>query len=147
MVSKGNAGRAAIQEGDAVITLAEYFGDKAHTDEHAVNAVELLRRVGTLLDKYGRMPPFNPKRGDQISGNRGGDGGFRLPDSQTGVAKSSHKEGKAVDIYDPGNDLDSWITDSILTSVDLYREHPDSTAQWVHLTTRPPGSGKRTFFP
>jgi hypothetical protein len=29
----------------------------------------------------------------------------------------------------------------------LYREDPGSTPGWVHLTTRAPKSGRRTFIP
>jgi hypothetical protein len=53
----------------------------------------------------------------------------------------------AVDIYDPQNKLDDYLTDEILTKFDLYREAPESTLGWCHLGTRMPGSGHRTFKP
>jgi hypothetical protein len=93
----------------------------------------------------GRELPINPKTNSCISGET--NGGFRLPDCPIGAADSSHKQGQGVDIYDPLNDLDAWITDDILTDFDLYREHPVSTEFWCHLTYRAPHSGHRTFFP
>ena len=57
--------------------------------------------------------------------------------------------------YDPGDRLDTWLNDfedgqggnSKLEEYGLYREAPSATPNWVHLTTRPPHSGKRTFQP
>jgi len=76
-----------------------------------------------------------------------GDGGYRLTDSKTGAKLSSHKLGKGIDIFDPKNELDDWITDEILERNYLFREHPTHTSHWCHLTTRYPSSRKRTFYP
>lgn len=130
-----------------MITLDQYFGSKEHSPLQADNAGILLDKVNKLIAETDLPFPVNPKRGDQISGNKDGDGGFRLPDSKTGVAGSKHKQGHAVDIYDPLNELDKYLDDRILTLYGLYREHPDSTPTWTHLQSIPPGSGKRTFFP
>lgn len=114
-------------------------------------ATELLFRVNALLDNAEHEGPFkraiDPDTGTEISGSRGGagDGGFRLPTATTGAAKSSHKEAKAVDVFDPGGKLDGWLTDERLEVYGLYREAPESTFGWCHLTIRPPHSGKRTF--
>jgi hypothetical protein len=62
-------------------------------------------------------------------------------------ARRQLKQGRAVDVYDPDGHLDAWITDDILEDFGLYREHPDSTSTWCHLTDRAPGSGHRTFWP
>lgn len=112
-------------------------------------AQELLSRVNGLIGAYieatGRDVPINPHTNSMISGLT--EGGFRLPDCVQGASLSSHKEAKGVDINDPKNELDAWITRSTLEKFDLYREHPDHTIDWCHLTTRPPKSGCRTFLP
>ena len=132
-----------------MITLAQYFGSKPHTPEHEAAATELLDRVEKLCMTLAWDWPIDPDTGTSISGSRGGagDGGFRLPTATTGAAMSSHKEAKAVDIFDPKNELDDLITDALLTAYGLYREAPEKTPGWCHLTTRAPKSGKRTFTP
>jgi hypothetical protein len=60
-----------------------------------------------------------------------------------------------VDVYDPKDRIDGWLDtfeapDGMNTKLEeraLYREHPSATPGWCHLTTRPPGSRKRTFYP
>jgi hypothetical protein len=140
-----------------MISVEEYFGGKGkHQDctaQRRANAVQLLSRVNTLLarafDEGAYEWEVDPDTGTNISGSRGGsgDGGFRLSTATTGRLGSSHKEGQGVDIYDPDDHLDEWITDEILEQSGLYREHPDHTRGWVHLQTRAPGSGRRTFLP
>jgi hypothetical protein len=135
-----------------VITLEEYFR-KPHSDRQARNAQDLLERVNGLLDEAIKAGVYaeaaDADTGSQISGSPlgDGDGGFRTPGSRTGASGSSHRQGLGVDVYDPGNKLDSWLTDHILKQHGLYREHPDHTKGWCHLTTRAPGSGNRTFIP
>lgn len=138
-----------------MISEADYFNNKVGspevTDAVECNAAKLLMRVNRLIWDYfkatGREVVVSPKTRTCVSGNLNGDGGFRLSGSTTGASKSSHKEGKGVDIFDPKGELDSWITDGVLAQHELYREAPASTVGWVHLTTRAPGSGKRTFNP
>lgn len=132
-----------------MITIEQYFQAKPHTPEHEDAAQELLERVDNLCTTVAWDWPICPNTGTSVSGSKGGagDGGFRLSTSTTGSARSSHKEAKAVDIYDPKNELDDLITDALLTAYNLYREHPDDTPGWCHLTTRPPKSGLRTFKP
>lgn len=135
-----------------MITLTDYFGPyKTHPDatpERWQAADELLGRVNRLLeraDEAGLHIWDNPVTGSEVSGRI--NGGFRPQDCPEGALHSSHKEGKAVDIYDPANSLDTWITDELLEELGLYREHPEATPHWCHLTTRAPGSGNRTFHP
>lgn len=132
-----------------MITVEEYFGRWADhedaTPECRAAAEELLSRVNALLTASGISPPVNPVTGNQISANKFG--GFRPQFVPIGAPHSAHKEGRAVDVYDPGNALDHWITDERLEEFDLYREHPTTTHGWSHLTTRAPDSGKRTFWP
>ena len=136
-----------------MITLQDYFGDKAHPNEYNLNALTLLYRVNNLHAAYitdtGNLILINPVTGNQISGSKSGDGGFRLPTSTTGASKSAHKTGQAVDIYDLGERLDKWLdaNPDALIKYDLYREAPASTINWCHLGTRKPLSGKRTFKP
>ena len=140
-----------------MITLAEYFGPrKTHpeaTPAKFAAADELLGRVNALLDRaynegiYHEEP--DPDTGCCISGSRGGsgDGGFRLSDSPTGRLNSPHKAARAVDVYDPDDFLDQWLSDEILAEFGLYREAPEKTPGWVHFQDRAPGSGRRTFWP
>lgn len=150
-----------------MITVEQYFrrvpsGQKLHTAEQEDFAEAMLFRVNQLVNEAVQAGaftwPVDPDTGCQISGARGGagDGGFRAPDSTTGAPNSSHREGKAVDVYDPANKLDDWLTsfetldaggNTKLVEYDLYREAPHATIGWCHLTTRRPGSGKRTFLP
>ena len=134
-----------------MITWEQYFGAKPHTDEQGAFATNLLFRVNMLLDEARAAGAYHdaidPDTGSQISGSRGGagDGGFRLPTATTGATKSAHKEARAVDVFDPQGHLDAWLTDQTLEKYGLYREAPQSTYGWTHLTTRAPSSGRRTF--
>ena len=136
-----------------MITVEQYFGEKPHDEEQWVKALDLLDRVNKLIAEAVKAGQFSevkdPDTGTQISGSRHGrgDGGFRLPDSPTGSPKSSHKRAMGVDVFDPVGRLDQWLTDAILEKHGLYREAPAYTFGWVHLQTRTPLSGKRTFTP
>ena len=136
-----------------MITLQEYFSDKPHPNEYNLNALTLLYRVNNLIAAYttdtGKLPQINPITGSQVSGSKGGDGGFRLPTSTTGSSKSAHKQGMAIDLVDHDQHLDKWLDakPDALIKYDLYREEPASTINWCHLSTRKPLSGKRTFKP
>lgn len=135
-----------------MIFLNDYFGPwinhKDATEERKQNAEKLLECVANLLDEafqHNIDLIDNPATGNLVSGNTYG--GFRPQDCPQGASTSSHKEGQGVDIYDPKNELDNWITDTVLKKHGLYRESPLYTKSWCHLTTRAPKSGKRTFVP
>ena len=135
-----------------MITLDQYFGIYAsHADAGPgmyAAAEAMLEKVNALLDKAqssGIQPEVNPNTNSQVSGEF--NGGFRPQDCPVGAAKSSHKQARAVDVFDPHNALDGWITDDILVEFGLYREHPDDTPRWCHLSDKAPGSGRRTFHP
>src|ERR1017187_6115492 len=125
-----------------MITLDQYFIGRPHSSDQAAFAQILLSAVNALLAHYsqdeGVELPTSPHTGTLISGQT--EGGFRLPDCPQGAPNSSHKEAKAVDVYDPADDLDTWLNDEILTRFNLYREAPSATFGWCHLTTRPPAS-------
>lgn len=117
------------------ITIEQYYGEQGQ------KAKNLLAHVNPLLDKA---------RADGLAipeGVSGEHGGFRLQDCTIGAQYSSHKDSQAIDIPDPNNHLDDWLTDAILEEYGLYREHPYSTIGWCHLTTKAPASGHRTFVP
>ena len=136
-----------------MITLDDYFKtvEDLRTAESEKAASILLERVNALLDclcKYhGFSRKINPRTGSEISGNGSGGGGARRKDCKEGSALSSHKTFMGIDITDQDNSKDAVISDMMLLKFDLYREHPDYTKNWVHLTTRSPASGKRTFIP
>lgn len=137
-----------------MISLAQYIGGHANskdlTDVRRHNAAVLLNVVNAAIahmQKKGVVFKTNPKTETQISGNT--EGGFRPQGTITGKKFSAHKEGMAVDIYDPDNAIDNYITahPEVLDTFNLYREHPSATPRWCHLTTRAPKSGRRTFYP
>jgi hypothetical protein len=137
------------------ITLEQYAGPwSGHEDwtpERQRNAVILLGKVNALLADYesstGKKIATNPNTKSHISGAKYG--GFRPLDCEVGARLSSHKEAKAIDITDKGEGLDTWLTanPNKLVEHDLYREHPDATKGWCHLSTKAPRSGNRTFKP
>lgn len=138
-----------------MITLKDYFGIYATSDEvtpkHRANAELLLDRVNTALRRCletGHVDlETNPKTGTLVSGVT--DGGWRPRNCRTGASRSSHKEGKGVDVYDPDGDIDNCIMENRnwLTELGLAIEHPASTRGWCHFTTRIPPSGNRIFYP
>jgi len=131
-----------------MITLEQYFGKLEHTSDHKANAELLLDRVNVMLAdavKNGLILKINKNTGSYISGENWG--GFRSADCKIGANHSAHKLGMAVDIYDPSNALDGWLDDIKLLKYDLYREHPEHTRFWLHVSTKSPKSGKRTFLP
>ena len=132
-----------------MITIEQYFIGRKHTSDQNQSALDLLSKVNALLYEYqadtGHELPINVHTGNLISGLT--EGGFRLPECVQGAPNSSHKEAKAVDVFDPKDDIDSFITDDILIKYNLYRESPKSTFGWCHLSTRCPASKNRTFFP
>ena len=144
-----------------MITSAQYFGAKPHTPEHEEDAADLLARVNALVDEAVEDGAFTPTQcpntGSEISGSKGGsgDGGFRLQTATTGSPNSSHKQARAVDVYDPLNRLDEWLDafefgvgdNTMLAKHGLYREAPHATPTWCHMSNRAPGSGRRTFNP
>lgn len=144
-----------------MISIEQYFGGKPHVPADEETADDLLTRVNALVDEgvsIGQVTRKNcPNTGTEISGSAHGqgDGGFRLRDATTGRPLSSHKEAKGVDVYDASGNLDAWLDtfengaggNQKLQEYGLYREAPDSTPGWCHLTTRAPHSGHRTFIP
>lgn len=78
--------------------------------------------------------------------------GFRPPSYNKTVKgaarKSKHQTGEAIDLRDPKGELAKLLlTEGILEEFNLYMEDPKFTKGWVHLQSRPPGSGRRVFKP
>ena len=132
------------------LSLLDYFGnfyDYADaTDERKENVRLLCDLVNDLLveaEAHGVDIKTNWRTKTVVSGEQYG--GFRPKDCPIGAPGSAHKQGMGVDIFDPDNELDNYVTDAILTAHDLYRESPGSTKGWCHLQTRP--TKNRTFLP
>jgi len=140
-----------------MISLSDYFGAKRLNPEVTelmrLNATGLLDRVNDLLAEAREAGEYNNwidvDTGTCVSGTKGGsgDGGFRLSYSTTGARNSQHRHARAVDVYDPHNTLDTFISDTLLMRHGLYREAPGKTPGWCHLQSVPPSSGRHTFLP
>jgi hypothetical protein len=137
-----------------MISLEQYAGfwsgHEDWTPEMQRNATILLGRVNALIAEYestGKKITINTLTKSQVSGAKYG--GFRTQDCAVGAPRSSHKLAMAVDIIDRDNAFDDWITANpdVLVKHNLYREHPDHTKSWCHLSTKAPKSGNRTFKP
>jgi len=148
-----------------MITIEQYVGPHAKskdwTPARQAKAVILLECVNALEEEMaadGILFPDNPATGTGVSGKTFG--GFRPQDCPQGAPTSSHKEGEGVDRFDPQGAQDAWLLADYLKhkaagTVDqcalarhgLYIEHPSATSGWSHLSTRPPGSGNRVFYP
>ena len=136
------------------ITLAQYVGPWAKhpdlTPKRRDNAAHLLLAVARLEAHAvadGVTFRVNPKTGSGVSGSQYG--GFRPQSCTQGSSKSAHKEGLAVDRFDPIGEIDAWCLQNldVLERCGIYIEHPSETCGWSHWTIRAPRSGRRVFFP
>jgi hypothetical protein len=137
-----------------MITLDQYFGKWINTadatreaKENAEVLLEAVNALKAIAESDGIEFPINPATGSCVSGQTYG--GFRPQSCKQGAARSSHKQGLAVDIYDPQNDIDAWCMDNLdkLEQCGIYIEHPSATNHWSHWTIKAPGSRKRVFYP
>lgn len=135
-----------------MITLAQYLGQhsKAATPAHRKNAAALLVAVEALYVEAvldGVEFPVNPATGSQISGQTYG--GYRPADCPIGATNSAHKQGMAVDLYDPDGKIGAWClaNQSKLKKHCIFIEHPSKTPAWSHWSIKPPKSGKQVFYP
>lgn len=142
-----------------MFTLIDYVGPWAESpdwnEEREDNANVLIARCTKLqemMEADGVHFPLNPKTGTTISGETFG--GFRPQSCPIGAEHSSHKEGKAVDRYDPDGAIDAWIMahQDALEQCGIYIEHPDSTSGWSHWGIKlndddAPKSGHHVFYP
>jgi hypothetical protein len=132
-----------------VITLEAFWMGRdvlyPPTDQFRANALDLVERVNHLLSMYRAECPAAPPT--PVSS------GYRPPaiNQRTfgAAARSNHMICKAVDLRDPGDQLDDWCMVSLplLESYGLWLEHPDATPGWCHLQSVGPRSGRRVFYP
>ena len=101
----------------------------------------------TYLVSQGVIFHRNPATNSEISGSQYG--GFRPQSCKEGAPLSAHKEGLAVDVYDPFGEIDAYLLKhpDVLERFGIYIEHPDKTVHWSHWSVKPPKSGKHIFYP
>lgn len=135
-----------------MISLTDYFGKYQDLCEGEIeqNATVLLMKCYNLwaaMRIAGVEFPVNPKTGSNVSGETLG--GIRPQSCATGAPTSAHKQGMAVDIYDPKGEIDKWLLahPDTLEKFGIYIEHPDDTPGWSHWSTRAPKSGRHIFKP
>src|SRR3990167_9426134 len=132
-----------------MITAYDYF--KAYPEHPAItgeiheNACDLLERVLKLLSiagTHGWEPTVNPNTGTWISGEM--NGGWRPPECVIGAPRSTHKQGRGIDISDPYGKLDKWLMTvpglNALVKCGLWIDHPGWTDGWSHLQSVLPGN-------
>jgi len=137
-----------------MITTEQYVGkwiaSPDWTIDRQLNAKRLLdacAKLEALAEADGVEFPVNPATQSGVSGKTYG--GFRPQNCTQGAPKSSHKEGLAVDRYDPKSEIDNWCLHNFdkLEVCGIYIEHPNYTMGWSHWTIRKPKSGNRAFNP
>lgn len=146
----------------SIVSVDDLFGCwVTHPDataERVANATLFLPKVNMLLQDAiddGVPLKINPNTQNYVGGAHNGFGGFRPQNCAQGAPGSSHKQGRGVDMFDPHNALDTWLDkfevgfghNTKLASYSLYREAPEDTISWCHLTDRAPDSKKNTFKP
>ena len=137
-----------------LLTLDQYFGPwRTHPDatkprrDNALLLLAAVEKLAALAVADGVVFRLNPKTGSVVSGHQFG--GFRPQSCCEGAPNSSHKEGLAVDLYDPIGMIDDWCSRNLdkLATCGIYIEHWTVTSGWSHWTTRAPKSGRRAFYP
>lgn len=138
-----------------MITLEEYVGPWSSspdwTDDRRANAHALLLPATWKLEKIMREAGIvfrdNPVTGSGVSGQTFG--GFRPQACKIGAALSNHKQGLAVDRYDPAGEIDGWCMNNLdqLEACGIWIEAPNATIGWSHWQCVPPKSGRRVFQP
>lgn len=137
--------------------MKDYLGPHAKskdlTPERYANSQRLLSAVNSLMMlavSENVLFLTNPRTKSQVSGETFG--GFRPQSCPQGSPTSAHKEGLAVDIYDPTGAIDKWLISSPAArrkfeELEMYFESTVHTAGWSHWSIRRPASGKRFFNP
>jgi hypothetical protein len=138
-----------------MITYDDIVGPwEAHPDLTPLRAANIRQRLlpacwalERLMRADGIEFPLNPVTGASVSGETLG--GFRPQDARQGAPRSNHKEGLAVDRYDPDSEIDAWCLShpAALVTCGIWIEHPESTPGWAHWQCVPPKSGRRVFRP
>jgi len=138
--------------GSTLFNLTQYLCQHAQaaTTAHRKNAAALLVAVEALYVEAvldGVEFQINPATGSQISGQTYG--GYRPADCPIGATNSAHKQGMAVDWYDPHDKIDAWCMANLdkMKKHGIFIEHPSKTPAWSHWSIKPPKSGKQVFYP
>lgn len=154
-----------------MISIKDYYGVKSHpalTPVIQANAQIFLGKLNRFIAlgiQEGQLFLNSPATKTQLSTDVGG---WRPPDCPTGAPLSSHKIGRAADLYDgvaaafktfegkPVGMLGYWVLTSpkakvLAKELGLYFEHPTVTkgvhSFWLHATDKAPASGKMLFYP
>jgi hypothetical protein len=139
-----------------MISIDEYVGpwkDSPDWDsERQLNATALLAKCADLEAEMvadGVEFPVNPKTGTQVSGEVYG--GFRPQSCPIGAPRSNHKEGRAVDRFDPHKAIANWCMghQPRLREIGIWIENPAATIGWCHWQSVQYGSyvdGKPMWF-
>ncbi len=140
-----------------MITLADYWmgRDATHSWQlgsdlraEAGRTVEVANKLLVLAKVGGVTLDFVPGTASIVtSGWRPADVNAITPNAKP---RSLHIRCQAIDLYDPYGDLDEWLlanADTVFKDLGLWLEHPAATRGWAHVQTRPPGSGRRVFYP
>lgn len=131
--------------------VGTWAGHKDLTPERRANIRDKLLPAVQALEHRMSATGFvfleNPKTMSIVSGQTYG--GFRPQDCPIGAPKSNHKEGFAVDIYDPDGEVDSWCLRnlSVLEECGIWIESPSKTQGWSHWQAIAPRSGRRVYAP
>jgi len=140
------------------ITLAQYWMGRDGTNPFDLstqirkNAEVLLALVNKLIavaEADGVQFHINPVRKSNLTS------GWRPPSvnatTKGAAVNSLHMTGQAVDVYDPDGDFDEWLMSDrgqqAMKDLGIWHEHPAATKGWTHLQSKPPKSGRRTFYP
>lgn len=117
---------------------------RANISTHLIPAVWALQK---RMSTDGVVFHENPLTKTEVSGQTLG--GFRPQKCAQGAPMSNHKQGLAVDVYDPHNEIDAWCMAhlDVLEACGIWIEHPDATPHWSHWQCVPPRSGRRVFNP
>lgn len=138
-----------------MLTLADVVGSHAQsadlTEARVANIIDLLLPACADLERRmlaaGVEFPVNPQTGSGVSGQTFG--GFRPQSCCIGAPRSNHKEGLAVDRYDPFGKIDAWLLDhqDVMAECGIWIESPGATPGWSHWQVVSPKSGRRVFLP
>lgn len=123
--------------------MSEFLMRKVELDdlspEEQTNAIDLLKKVNTLLERFGEYRSVNS--------------GYRTKSDQMKInpkaPKSKHCTCQAVDLEDRRGTLDEFCSKNvvILKELGLYLEWPGATPNWCHLQSVSPASGNQIFRP
>lgn len=135
------------------VELEQYRGTHFDTyrnewsDEHTRNAMELLKKVNSLIHDIKKLRPGLDFQ--MTSGWRPAAYNVKIG----GALRSRHIIAQAIDFNDPAGEIATYLclNTHMLKSRELSIEHPRYTAKrggrWLHIQYPPPRSGRTVFIP